>query len=143
MIAKARVINKENEKEKIIPNRIFGYKVRFWVLLLLTNYIPHQSLFIKKEVFDKYGKFDESLKNYMDLDLWLKLTKNKIPAKFINEIICNFAIREDTQSAVGRVDDESYIIYKRYVNNRIIIKLLLVFNKMYKSILYKVSVYKV
>ena len=143
LYGKAKVINVENKKIKIIPNTIICSKPRFWLLLILSNYIPHQSLFIKKNIFDKYGKFDETLKNYMDFDLWLKLTKNKVPAKFINEIICNFIIRENAQSTIGRSGDESIILCNRYVKNRIIIKILLSFNKIYKILLRKISVYKI
>lgn len=51
-------------------NFIKNYFLKFY------NYIPHQSVFIKKNVFEKLGFFDETLKCAMDLDLWLRI-RNK------------------------------------------------------------------
>ncbi len=56
---KANFINTENGNSRIIPHRKIYHKIRFW-LLLLTNYVPHQTVFIKKEMFDKWGMFDET-----------------------------------------------------------------------------------
>jgi hypothetical protein len=97
---------------------------------------------LKKEIFDEYGTFDEGLKNVMDYDLWLRLLKVGVQAHFLNEIICYFIIREDAQSAIGRQDDENNILYKRYINNYVIIKMLYFWNKAYKLFLNKMSVYK-
>lgn len=143
LYGKARVVNTKNQETTIIPPRRGIYdKSRFWLLLLVSNYIPHQSVFIKKEVFDKYGYFDETLKNYMDLDLWLKLTKNNVHAKFINEIICNFSVREDAQSTVGRANEENVILYNRYVKNRFLIWMLFMITKLHKFIVYRTSAFK-
>ncbi|MFA5986239.1 MAG: glycosyltransferase family 2 protein [Parcubacteria group bacterium] len=144
LYGKARVVNVANKKTTIIPPRRYFYdKSRFWLLLLVSNYIPHQSVFIKKQIFEKYGYFDETLKNYMDLDLWLKLTQKNVHAKFINEIICNFSIREDAQSTIGRANTENVILYERYVKNRFVRKFLILFTTLYKFLLYKISLYKV
>lgn len=143
LYGKARVINMNNRKTIIIPPRRIIYdSSNFWLLLFVNNYIPHQSVFIKKELFDRYGYFDETLKNYMDLDLWLKLTKNKVHAKFINEIICNFAVREDAQSTIGRTDEENIILYDRYMKNHLMKKVFLGFSRVYKWLLYRMEIYK-
>jgi glycosyltransferase involved in cell wall biosynthesis len=44
-------------------------------LLLLLNFIPVQSVVLRKEVFDKAGPFDESLEYHgcEDYDLWLRV----------------------------------------------------------------------
>lgn len=117
---KAKFINFENNTFRIIPHRKIYQKIRFW-LLLLTNYIPHQSVFLKKKVFEKYGFFDESLKNSMDYDLWVRLSKNKVRSKFIDEIICNFCVREDSQSTTGKLNNEHSTVYQKYLKNRLLI----------------------
>jgi len=121
---KANFFNPETGANRIIPHRKVYNKLRFW-LLLLTNYIPHQSVFIKKGIFEKYGNFDEQYKNSMDYDLWLRLAKNHINSKFIDKIVCNFSIRKDSQSSIGKTNNENIIAYKKYIKNKIILKFLI------------------
>jgi glycosyltransferase involved in cell wall biosynthesis len=140
---KAKVTNTSNGSSVIIPPRRLIYdRSNFWLLLFMNNYIPHQSVFIKKELFATYGLFDETLKNYMDLDMWLRLTKGGVHAKFFDLIICNFAVRSDAQSTVGRRDEENIILYHRYMRSRVMIALFLAFSRFYKWILYKMSTYR-
>jgi glycosyltransferase involved in cell wall biosynthesis len=67
-------------------------------LLRLTNFIPHQTVFIKKDVFERYGKFDEKLSSKMDPDLWLRIV-DKTSWKFFNRKICNYRIHKNAQSS--------------------------------------------
>jgi len=129
---KANFINTENGNSRIIPHRKIYHKIRFW-LLLLTNYVPHQTAFIKKEMFDKWGMFDENFKNSMDYDLWLRFSKNKIDSKFIDEIICNFTVRKDTQSTVGKDNQEHLISQRKYIKNKLILFVLNNIDKLNKK----------
>ncbi len=113
----------ENSSFRIIPHRKIYHKTRFW-LLLLTNYVPHQSVFLKKVIFNKYGLFDENFKNIMDYDLWLRLSKNKVSSLFIDKIISNFSVRADAQSNIGKNNNEHIASYKKYLSNVFLIKLL-------------------
>lgn len=117
---KAKFIN-EDGLFKIIPHRKIYHKIHFW-LLLLTNYIPHQAVFIKKEVFSKFGKFDEQYKNCMDYELWLRLSKNRVRSLFLNVIVCNFSIRESSQSSIGKENSiiENMNVRKTYVKSKFI-----------------------
>lgn len=90
----------DGKRSKIIPHRNIYRKARLW-LLLITNYIPHQAVFLKKEIFEKFGLFDTAYKNSMDYEMWVRLSKNKIPSIFLDEIVCNFSVRNDSQSSVG------------------------------------------
>lgn len=67
-------------------------------LIKYINFIPHQAVFIKPEVFKKHGLFDESLTTSMDSDLWLKII-DKTNWSFINLLVANYTVREDSQSA--------------------------------------------
>ncbi|MFZ2881515.1 MAG: glycosyltransferase, partial [Candidatus Moraniibacteriota bacterium] len=51
---KALFTDIENGNKRIIPHRMIYKKIRYW-LFFLTNYIPHQSVFLKREMFEKYG----------------------------------------------------------------------------------------
>ena len=118
---KAKFINEKAKDILVVPHRKIYQKARFW-LLLMTNYIPHQSVFIKKEIFEKFGNFNEYYKNSMDYEMWLRFTKNKIPSTFINEIICNFSVRDDSLSSQNKNNckNENILIIKKYANNKII-----------------------
>ena len=126
---KAKFTNTEKGGSRIIPHRKIYRKIRFW-LLLLTNYIPHQSVFIKKEVFEKYGKFNERYKNSMDYEMWLKLSKNKIESKFIDKIICNFSIRKNAQSSFSdNAMEENLEIQKNIIKRKFLYYFIYLVNK--------------
>ena len=67
-------------------------------LLKFYNFIPHQAVFIKKEIFSQYGYFDESLRCHMDLDMWLRI-QAKTRWLYTPLIISNYALRSDAQSS--------------------------------------------
>ena len=88
-------------------------------LLKFYNYIPHQAVFIKKEVFDEFGYFDESLSSAMDPDLWLRI-RNKTEWSFFDRIISNFCLHDESQTASLKMKEKNLINYttvqKRYLN---------------------------
>jgi glycosyltransferase involved in cell wall biosynthesis len=120
---KANFINTQNNQSRIIPHRRIYHKARLW-LLLLTNYLPHQAVFLKKDVFQKYGLFDETLKNAMDYEYWLRLTKNKVKSTFIDLVICNFSVRPDSQSERFSSVPDHLILLQKYVKNNLYRKFL-------------------
>lgn len=142
IFGKANVINTINGTSLIVPSGRIHKKIRFW-LMLLMNYVMHQTVFLKKEVFDKYGTFDENLRSNMDYDLWLRLAKNKIDSRFIDTIICNFHMREDSQTTLTKNNNEHEILYKKYCKSTLLISALLYFDKMHqKNMAKKNDVYK-
>jgi glycosyltransferase involved in cell wall biosynthesis len=88
-------------------------------LLKYYNYIPHQAVFIKKMIFEKFGYFDETLKCGMDPDLWLRI-RTKTRWFFFDRIISNYSIRAGAQSSglknKGENNEEFRMIKKRYLN---------------------------
>ena len=46
-------------------------------LICTYNIISHENTFVKREIFEKYGLFDETLKVNMDFDYWLRIIKDK------------------------------------------------------------------
>jgi len=67
-------------------------------LLKFNNYIPHQAVFIKKNVFNKFSTFDENLTSSMDYDLWLRIRLDTNWLYF-DRTISNYSIRKDAQSS--------------------------------------------
>lgn len=66
-------------------------------LLRYINFVPHQATFVKKEVFDKFGDFDESLSSSMDYDFWLRIM-DSTRWIFFDSLISNFRVRKGAQS---------------------------------------------
>ena len=54
---------------------------------------PHPSFFVKKECYDRYGKFNLSLKSSADYELMLRfLHKHKITTVYLNEFLVKMRI---------------------------------------------------
>ena len=51
-------------------------------------WMSHQNMFMKKNIYDKYGLFDEKYKNNLDYDQWLRII-NYEPILFIRD---NFSV---------------------------------------------------
>lgn len=49
--------------------------------LLKGNFIPHESTFVRRDLFEEAGLFDTSLKYAMDYDMWLRLGKLAEPVQ--------------------------------------------------------------
>ena len=64
------------DKEKYafaVKHKMFRYKQPFnRVLLCYHNYIPIQSILFSRELYDRYGGFDEQLEVLEDWDLWVR-----------------------------------------------------------------------
>jgi len=90
----------------------FGFFPTRWILqrawkylLKYFNFIPHQAVFIKKDVFTKYGYFKEVYKSMMDQELWLRI--NYLTNwGYIDRVISNYRIHRDAQSS-SRDNSES------------------------------------
>ncbi len=65
-----------------------GTPFRMDMLYKGMRQISHQSIFAKKELFDKYGVFDESKKVAMDFDWLVRVAEQK--NTYINHPICKF-----------------------------------------------------
>ena len=65
-----------------IPNRVFiagkkSYKLGW--------YPPHPSLYVKREVYEKYGNYDTKYKIAADYDFMVRIMKNGIKLSYIKE----------------------------------------------------------
>ena len=58
--------------------------------LLYKSTIRHQSSFIRKELFDKYGKYNEENKVVSDYEKWFVFLENNVSFEFIPYIVANF-----------------------------------------------------
>jgi teichuronic acid biosynthesis glycosyltransferase TuaG len=79
--------------------------------ILKENYIITSSVLLKKDIFFKYGLFDESYGNLAeDYSLWLKIAEeNKI--KYIDDKLISYRIHNRNISS-GEVDKREDILFK-------------------------------
>ena len=84
-----------------LENSLFEQGSEYYFSRLILKYIDfirHQSVFIKKSVFDKYGYFDSSFNIAMDYEFWLRI-RNKTTWKFNNRIINCFRMHDNGTSS--------------------------------------------
>lgn len=120
---KINVTEENGENTGSFPNKkIFqqNFKNKFGnYLLKYFNYIPHQAVFIKKEVFKNNGYFDADLSSSMDFDLWLRIIK-KTKWYFFDRVISNYCLRGSSESSSlknKQINDMNYrIVQGRYLN---------------------------
>ena len=94
---KINVVEEDGKTVGTFPNwRIFQKANK--ILLKYINYIPHQAVFMKRDVFKKYGNFDEGLKTSMDRDLWLRIS-GKTKWQFFDRIIAGYTIRSGSATS--------------------------------------------
>ena len=88
-------------------------------LLKFYNYIPHQSVFIKKAVFEHFGGFDEGLTSAMDPDLWLRIA-GFTKWSFFDRLISNLRVHSLSQSSglSFRIENQKNwrFVQQRYLN---------------------------
>lgn len=68
------------------------------IFLNFLNFIPHQGVFLSKEVFEKEGLFDTKYKYCMDYDMWLRIYK-KIRTISLEYPISKYRVHSKANSA--------------------------------------------
>lgn len=119
IFGKINIIDENGLSQGTYPNRKL-FQVSWPYLLRFINFIPHQSVFIKKTVFEKYGNFDESVSSAMDTDLWIRIGAST-KWKYINRVISNYRIHSYSQSSSIKnqlINEENHEkVQKRYCNS--------------------------
>jgi glycosyltransferase involved in cell wall biosynthesis len=89
-------------------------------ILNFVNYIRHQTVFIKRDVFNKFGFFDETIKTPIDIDFWFRI-KDKTKWKYFDRVISKFRVHESSRSSGKKFANENKkevaFVYKKYLNN--------------------------
>jgi hypothetical protein len=137
---KINVVEENGKKVGTFPlKKIFQQANSY--LLKFVNFIPHQSVFIKKQVFNYFGNFDSRLKLNMDTDLFLRISP-KTKWSFFDRVISNYTLRSSSLSSdrnnkklALRILDR---VQKRYLTQgeqffaKIVGRLVSIFNKTYR-----------
>lgn len=140
MYGKINVVEEDGMAVGVFPLRKF-FQIANRYLLKFINYVPHQSVFMKKSVFDKFGNFDPKLKLNMDTELFLRLSRDTNWI-FFDRIMCAYVLRSDSLSssyknknvgleALEKVQ-ERYLSKKEMFIAKIVNQLISSFNKIYR-----------
>jgi len=105
------IIDSQDNIIKYKKEIIFDYNV----LLYGFSYIPQPTVFLKREVFEKIGLFNIELKCTMDLDYWVRVSKEykiyHIPTYF-----ANFRIHSSSKTWTQRhvFKEEELLLREKY-----------------------------
>jgi glycosyltransferase len=100
LYGRINTVDEEGKSLGFFPNQWF-FKIANPYLLKFINFIPHQAAFVKKEVFDKHGLFDEGLKTEMDVEYWLRIRK-ETKWDYIDRVIACFRVHDDSNSTSSK-----------------------------------------
>jgi len=88
-------------------------KVRW---LNLGMYIMHPTCFVRKEVYDKIGLYDTSLRIAVDFDMFLRIKNRGLKIKYIKEMIA-FMRTGGASSNVIQMHQEELMVMRRHLNH--------------------------
>jgi glycosyltransferase involved in cell wall biosynthesis len=109
---KIGVVDGKDNKLGEFPNwNIFQKSNNF--ILKFINYIPHQAVFIKSSVFNKYGLFDEEYNTMPDYEYWLRICK-RTKWKFMDRKISFFRVWENTATYNKAIRKEGERVVAQY-----------------------------
>ena len=88
-------IDKTGKNIKLAPAKEFSIE------LLVCNiwFIPQQSTFMRRKIYQKIGELDENLHLIMDWEYWLRIALNNFKIKFFPQILANFRIYENAKTS--------------------------------------------
>lgn len=137
---KIKVIDEKCKKIGIFPEWKVFQKPRFFFLKFI-NYVPHQSVFMKRKIFKNFGNFDQSLASSMDYDLYLRII-NKTGCLFSNITVANYFVHQNSAtSSINNRDrnlklmekvQSRYLSFPWLIITRLFNQLVERYNKIYK-----------
>ena len=93
-------------------------------LLLVDNFVPASTLFIKKEIFIQLGGFDERMPLLEDWPFWIKALHNNINLSFNNEFTIYYRVSESSISLSSNPNPLYIKSINYFLNKSIIVYLL-------------------
>lgn len=89
-----------SKKTLYLTNRLFRFSSSILgrYILKYEDYLPHQSMFVKRDMYLKYGQFDPSYRISMDYEYWLRIRK-VANWKFIDREVACFRVHSHSTSS--------------------------------------------
>jgi len=127
------MIYKRNDLNKIY--RIFNSKEFFPEDFLKCKHPPHTSLFIKKEIYQELGKFNEKLQIASDFEFMLRVFgKNRIKSKFIDKIFVGMRSHGTSTKNLKNILISNNEVVKSFKLNNLKINYLYLILKIFKKL---------
>lgn len=101
------------EKYKMYPAKIMKPEDYTYEAVLYRNCVTTPNLMVRRSCFDKV-KFDPEIKKYQDWDYALTLLKAGFTMTFLNEVVLNSYIGEDSITTKRNEYNAFMAIYKKY-----------------------------
>ena len=124
-------IDKNNNQTVFIP---YNLDSMYYVMAL-----AHPATFVRKEIYNKYGKFNLNYKIAADYELMLRFYSKGVKFQYLNEIFTNFTIGGMSYQKRDVCSRETFYIsqkYLKYVPNEKKISIAKKIEKEYKSNLF-------
>ena len=118
-------------------NKVFRYwkSGAFSISLLNKGWMPpHPTLFLRREVYQKYGAFDTSFKIAGDYDFMLRILKDNITVKYLPQVLYRMRVGGESNRSIKNILDKSKEDLRAMRKNEI--------NKPFLALFYK-NIFKV
>lgn len=105
----------------VFPTKKLFRKYSF-PLMFFYNYIPHQAVFIRREILEEASGFDMKYNYLMDYALWLKLGSEKIFPMYFDRKCAVYSRRKNQKSHTSNMKDtikESFMLRRQSGGNSI------------------------
>ena len=96
--------------DKADVNKVFRYwkSCDFSTSLLSKGWMPpHPTLFLRREVYQKYGVFDTSFKIAGDYDFMLRILKDNITVKYLPQVLYRMRVGGESNRSIKNILDKS------------------------------------
>lgn len=94
----------DEQREVVRQKRIHAFDFE---ILRRANFVPHQSTFVARAVFDRFGLFDKDFKITMDYDLWLRIGQHVRP-RILPFVVSRFSLGGNSSNEL-----RNYFEYRR------------------------------
>lgn len=99
--------------------------VRYWKpfpdaqeILKKGDYPPHPTLFLRKEIYLKYGSFDLSFLMAADVELMVRfIGKHQLKSAYIPRVLVRMKTGGESNKSLKNILSQNYWIYKAYKKN--------------------------
>jgi glycosyltransferase involved in cell wall biosynthesis len=95
------------------PRRAYSYRA----LVSGRAFVPHPATFVRRTMFEQVGRFDETLRYAMDIDLWLRLAARASPV-VLQKVLAVFRDHPGSLSSANRLParQEEWRVRRRYAS---------------------------
>jgi glycosyltransferase len=96
--------------DKVDMDKIFRYwkSCDFSPSLLSKGWMPpHPTLFLRREVYQKYGTFDTSFKIASDYDFMLRILKDNIVVKYLPQVVYKMRVGGESNRSIKNILNKS------------------------------------